>query len=146
MTAREPACRCDGAPSRYRQLGATAFLAAARPQAATVSAKVGPLLNEAKQMIAAKNYNGAKAKLNEAEAAASTSDDRTVINSLKNALAVASADPNTPGGAKAKFANDYNAGRYKDVIADADYLRKYNVFDAQSQLIVGQAYYKARRL
>jgi len=29
------------------------------------------------------------------------------------------------------------------VIADAEFLRKNNVFDAQSQLIVGQAYYKA---
>jgi hypothetical protein len=124
-------------------IGAATFLAATPAAALTVSAKVGPLLTEAKQMINSKNYSGAKAKLNEAEAAASTSDDRTVINSLKAALAVGSADPNTPNGAKAKFANDYNAGRYKDVIADADYLRKQNVFDAQSQLIVGQAYYKA---
>ena len=29
------------------------------------------------------------------------------------------------------------------MIADAEYLRKNNVFDAQSQLVVGQAYYKA---
>ena len=125
-------------------IGATAILTAMPAAALTVSAKVGPLLTEAKQMINAKNYSGAKSKLNEAEAAASTADDRTVINSLKAALAVGSADPNTPAGAKAKFANDYNAGRYKDVIADADYLRKFNEFDAQSQLIVGQAYYKAQ--
>ena len=42
-----------------------------------------------------------------------------------------------PGGissaldAKAKFANDYNAGRYKDVIADGELLRKFNELDAQ---------------
>jgi hypothetical protein len=54
-----------------------------------------------------------------------------------------------PGGissasdAKAKFANDYNAGRFKDVIADGELLRKFNVLDAQSQLIIDQAYYKA---
>jgi hypothetical protein len=54
-----------------------------------------------------------------------------------------------PGGissasdAKAKFANDYNAGRFKDVIADGELLRKFNVLDAQSQLVIGQAYYKA---
>ena len=124
-------------------IGAAAFLAATPAAALTVSAKVGPLLKEAQSMIQAKNYSGARAKLNEAEAAASTSDDRSVINSLKAALAVGSADPNTPNGAKAKFANDYNAGRYKDVIADAEYLRKQGVFDGQSQLIVGQAYYKA---
>ena len=64
--------------------------------------------------------------------------------SSRTLIAVSSADPNTPGGAKAKFAQDYNAGRYKDVIADAEYLRKFNEFDAQSQLIVGQAYYKAQ--
>lgn len=123
--------------------GAAALLMAAPAQAATVSAKVGPLLKEAQSMIAAKNYNGAKAKLNEAEAAASTPDDHAIINQFKNLIAVSSADPNTPAGAKAKFAQDYNAGRFKDVIADAEYLRKQNAFDAQSQLIVGQAYYKA---
>jgi len=112
-------------------------------QAATVSAKVGALLKEAQAMIAAKNYAGAKAKLNEAEAAKSSPDDQAIINQFKNVIAVSSADPNTPQGAKAKFAQDYNAGHYKDVIADAEYLRKQGAFDAQSQLIVGQAYYKA---
>jgi hypothetical protein len=54
-----------------------------------------------------------------------------------------------PGGissasdAKAKFANDYNLGRYKDVIADGEILRKFNELDPRSQLIIGQAYYKA---
>ncbi len=120
-----------------------ALMLAAPAQAATVSAKVGPLLKEAQAMIASKNFAGARAKLNEAEAAASTSDDRAIINQFKSAIAISSADPNTPGGAKAKFAQDYSAGRFKDVIADAEYLRKNNVFDAQSQLVVGQAYYKA---
>jgi hypothetical protein len=120
-----------------------ALVMAAPAQAATVSAKVGPLLKEAQAMIAAKNYAGAKAKLNEAEAAASSADDRAVIAQFKSAISISSADPNTPGGAKAKFAQDYNAGRFKDVVADAEYLRKNNVFDSQSQLIVGQAYYKS---
>ena len=119
---------------------ALAVPAQAAPQ---VSPKVGPLLKEAQALIAAKNYAGAKAKLNEAEAAASSSDDRTVINQFRSALSISSADPNTPGGAKAKFAQDYNAGRFKDVIADAEYLRKNNELDANSQLIIGQAYYKA---
>jgi hypothetical protein len=123
---------------------ATTLVLAAPAQAATVSAKVGPLLKEAQSLIAAKNYAGAKAKLNEAEAAASTPDDHAIINQFKAAISISSADPNTPGGAKAKFAQDYNAGKFKDVIADAEYLKKNNVFDAQSQLIVGQAYYKDR--
>ena len=112
-------------------------------QALTVSNKVGPLVKEAQSMAQAKNYKGALAKLSEAEAVKSTPDDTTVINQLKQYIAVASADPNTPGGAKAKFANDYNAGHYKDVIADGELLRKLNELDAQSQLIIGQAYYKA---
>ncbi len=124
-------------------MGGTALVMAAPAQAATVSAKVGPLLKEAQSLISAKNYSAAKVKLNEAEAAASTPDDHAIINQFKNLIAVSSADPNTPQGAKAKFAQDYNAGKFKDVIADADYLRKQGAFDAQSQLIVGQAYYKA---
>ena len=117
-----------------------AVLAVATPaQALTVSNKVGPLVKEAQSLAQAKNYKAAMAKLSEAEAVKSTPDDTTVINQIKQYISVASADPNTPGGAKAKFAQDYNAGKFKDVIADAEYLRKNNVFDAQSQLIVGQA-------
>jgi hypothetical protein len=121
----------------------TALILAPAAQAVTVSPKVGALLNEAKAMLAAKNYAGAKTKINEAEGAASGPEDHTIIAQFKSAISISSADPNTPGGAKAKFAQDYNAGKFKDVIADADYLRKNNVFDAQSQLIVGQAYYKS---
>ena len=123
--------------------GMAALVLAAPAQAATVSAKVGPLLKEAQSLIAAKNYKAAQAKLNEADAAASTPDDHAIINQFKNLIAVSSADPNTAGGAKAKFAQDYNAGKFKDVIADAEYLRKFNELDGQSQLIIGQAYYKA---
>jgi hypothetical protein len=45
--------------------------------------------------------------------------------------------------AKAKFANDYNAGKYRDAIADGDMLKKYDSLTRQNQLIIGQAYYKA---
>ena len=126
-------------------VAAGSALVLASPAAAlTASPKVGPLLKEAVAMISAKNYAGAKAKLNEAESLKSTPDDTALINQIKNAIAVSSADPNTPGGAKAKFAQDYSAGKWKDVIADAEYLKKNNVFDAQSQLVVGQAYYKGQ--
>jgi hypothetical protein len=123
--------------------GVTALAMAIPAQALTASPKVGPLLKEAVAMINAKNYAGAKAKLAEADAAKSTPDDTALINQIRNAISISSADPNTPGGAKAKFAQDYNSGKYKDAIADAEYLKKNNVFDAASQLIVGQAYYKA---
>ena len=46
--------------------------------------------------------------------------------------------------AKAKLANDYDAGRYRDVIADADMLKRIGALDAQAQLLIGQAYFKAR--
>jgi hypothetical protein len=49
-----------------------------------------------------------------------------------------------PVGAKIKFANDYNAGRYRDVIGpDADALRKYGELDGESMRIVAQAYYQS---
>jgi hypothetical protein len=59
----------------------------------TVSPKVGPLLKEAQQMIAAKNYDGATAKLNEAEAVKSSPDDAYVINQFRQAIEVASSHP-----------------------------------------------------
>src|ERR1051326_4722118 len=45
--------------------------------------------------------------------------------------------------AKAKFANDYNAGKWRDVIADGDLLKKNGALGAQEELIIGQAYYNA---
>ena len=131
-------------------LGTAAMVAlvpAAPAQAqATVSAHVGALLQEAQAQAKAGNWRGAMAKVNEAEGQANkTPADTAVINQMKNFIAVSSGDASIGGaaGAKAKFANDYNAGRYRDVIADADTLKKYNAFGAQEQLLVGQAYYKA---
>jgi hypothetical protein len=50
--------------------------------------------------------------------------------------------PSSASDAKAKFASDYNDGRFADVIADGELLNKFNVLDAAAQLIIGQAYYK----
>lgn len=61
-------------------------------QAMTVSAKVGPLIKQAQSFIQAKNYKAASAKLDEAEAVKSAPDDETVINQLRQYLAVTS-DP-----------------------------------------------------
>jgi hypothetical protein len=111
---------------------------------ATVSAHVGTLLQEAQALAKAGNWKGAAAKVNEAEGQANkTAADTQIINQMKNFIAVSSGDTSTPAGAKAKFANDYNAGKYRDVIADGETLKKLNVLDAQSALIIGQAYYKA---
>ncbi|HJS45899.1 MAG TPA: hypothetical protein VJ753_05810 [Rhizomicrobium sp.] len=120
-----------------------AFVPAVQAQTATVSAHVGALLQEAQNLAKAGNWRGAAAKVNEAEGQANkTAADTQVINQMKNFIAVSSGDTSTPAGAKAKFATDYNAGRYRDVIADGEILKKMNALDAQSALIVGQAYYK----
>ena len=111
----------------------------------TVSAAVGPLLKDAQQMIAARNYEGAMAKVNAAEAVKSNPDDTKVINAMRKYIEYASSP--SPGGsapdARAKFASDYNAGQWRDVIADADMLKKAGALDTQAQLVIGQAYYKA---
>ena len=76
--------------------GAAALVMTAPAEAATVSAKVGPLLKEAQALIAAKNYKAAMAKLNEAEAVKSYADDETVINEFRKAIAAASSHPSQP--------------------------------------------------
>ncbi|HEY2010452.1 MAG TPA: hypothetical protein VGH23_15790 [Rhizomicrobium sp.] len=125
--------------------GAAALVMAAPAQALTVSAKVGPLLNEAKALMTSGKYDAAMAKLKEADAVKSTPDDTTAINSMKQYIGVKTGDVALGGAAaaKAKFANDYNANKFKDVIADGEILKKNGGLDAQSQLIIGQAYYKA---
>jgi len=129
-------------------LGSATMTLAAMPAhaQATVSARVGAALKEAQALAGAGNYRAAMAKINEAEnAPGKTAADTTVINQMKQYVGVKSGDASIGGaaGAKAKFANDYNAGRWKDVIGAADTLRKYNALDAQSQLIIAQAYYRA---
>jgi len=60
-----------------------------------VSAKVGPLVKEAQTLAQAKNYKAALAKLDEAEAVKVYPNDETVINQVRNYIAVAS-DPTHP--------------------------------------------------
>ncbi len=129
-------------------LGTATMTIAALPAhaQATVSARVGAALKEAQALAAAGNYRAAMAKINEAEGApGKTAADTTVLNQMKQYVGVKSGDASIGGaaGAKAKFANDYNAGRWRDVIGAADTLRKYNALDGQSQLIIAQAYYRA---
>jgi len=125
---------------------AAATVTLVAPAQAAVTFKVGGVLKEAQSLAAAGNYKGAMAKVNEAEGIPGrTAEDNDVISKMKNYIAVKSGDASIGGvaGAKAKFANDYNAGKFRDVIADGEQLKKLNALDAQSQLIVGQAYYKA---
>ncbi len=120
--------------------GAALILSA--PASAAVSAKVGKPLQEAQKLASEGNYKGAMAKINEAEAIGGKSaEENKIISQMKDFIAVKSGDTSTAAGAKAKFANDYNAKKYKDVIADSEALKSHNVLDANSMQIIAQAYY-----
>ena len=112
------------------------------PADAAVRASVGKPLQDAQKLAGEGNYKGAMAKVNEAEAVSGKSPEETkIINQMKDYLAVKSGDTSTPAGAKAKFANDYNARKYKEVIEDSEALKKNGALDAASMQIVAQAYY-----
>ena len=116
----------------------TAFVtpanAAARPA-------VGKLLEQAIEDAKNGSTGAADAKVQQAEAVGSlTPGDQQAIEQVKAFIAAKSGSGAT--GSKAKFAVDYNAGRYAAVVGtDADELRKAGQYDGQSQLIVAQAYY-----
>jgi hypothetical protein len=114
------------------------------PAIAAVRASVGKPLQDAIALLNQKNYAAAKAKVSEAEAVANkTPEETSTIAAVKNAIAINSGDTSTPQGAKAKFANDYNARKFKDVIADGDALKKNGILDASSMQIIAQAYYES---
>lgn len=108
--------------------------AAARPQ-------VGKLLQQAIDLAKAGKTSAASAKVSQAEGVGGlTSGDQAAIAQVKSFIAAKSGSGAT--GAKGKFASDYNAGRYQEVVGpDADELRKAGQFDGNAQLVVAQAYY-----
>ena len=113
-------------------------------QAVTVSAAVGKSMQEAMSLLAAGKYREAMTHADAAANSAKTPAEIQAVKQLKDAIAIKSGDASIGGalGAKAKFANDYNAGRWRDVIADGEALRKTGAMDAQSNLVVAQAYYQ----
>jgi hypothetical protein len=114
------------------------------PAAAAVRASVGKPILEAQSLAQQKNWKAAMAKVEEAEAVSGkTAEEANIVKQMKDYIAVNSGDTSTAIGAKAKFANDYNANKFKDVIADADALKKTGALDANSMQIVAQAYFKA---
>ncbi len=116
-------------------------------EAATVRPQVGAALNAAIKDAAAGNGSAANEKIREAESAGNlTPSEQQAIEQTKSYVAAKTGNFAGGGGsataAKAKFANDYNAGRYSAVVGeDADLLRKYGAMDGQSEVIVAQAYY-----
>jgi tetratricopeptide (TPR) repeat protein len=112
-------------------------------EAATVRPQVGAALQAAIKDASSGNGSAALAKIHEAESVGSlTPQEQQAIEQTKNFVAAKTGAGGGATGAKAKFANDYNAGHYSAVVGeDADALRKSGSFGADSALIVAQAYY-----
>jgi len=112
--------------------------------AAGVRPAVGNPLKAAIDLAGRGDGQGALAKVREAESVGGlSSEEQRMVAQTKEYITVktGAGNANSPAGAKAKFAADYNAGRYRDVVgSDADALRKYGAFDSNSQLVVAQAY------
>ncbi|HWA30922.1 MAG TPA: hypothetical protein VG867_07480 [Rhizomicrobium sp.] len=110
-------------------------------EAAGARPAIAKLLNDAVNLAKGGNTSAASAKLHQAESQGGlTSGDQQAIEQVKQYIAAKSGSGAV--GSKAKFAADYNAGRYQQVVGpDADELRKAGQYDANAQLIVAQAYY-----
>ncbi len=120
-----------------------AALATSPAFAAGVRREVGNPLKEAQQDAAGGRCEAAKAKINQAEGVGGkTAAESSVISQMRQYVGVVCGDTNSALGMKSKFAKDYNAGRYRDAIADEDGLRKFGVLDGENMLIIAQAYYK----
>jgi hypothetical protein len=112
-------------------------------QAATVRPAVGKPLQQAISLANAGKGAAAMEKVHEAESAGKlTASEQSAIAQTRSFIAAKTGAGGSALGCKAKFATDYNAARYKDVVgADAACLRKSGGMDFQSQVIVAQAYY-----
>ncbi|HTT83111.1 MAG TPA: tetratricopeptide repeat protein [Rhizomicrobium sp.] len=97
------------------------------------------------------NASEANAAVRQAESVSGlTAAEQQAIAQTKNYIAAKTGNFSGGGGsataAAAKFAADYNAGRYTAVTGeDVDLLKKYNAFTPQDQIIVAQAYYLSGR-
>lgn len=116
-------------------------------EAAGVRPEVGKPLQDAIALANAGKGAAALAKVKEAEAVSGlTAAEKQVIGQTREFVQAKTGDfsggVTNAASAQGKFAADYNARRYGEVIStDAELLRKYNVLDFKSQLIVAQAYY-----
>ena len=121
--------------------GGAAFVAS--PAFAAVRPEVGKALQAAQSDAGAGRCDAAKAQIRTAEGVGGrTAAETQTIDQMKNYVDAKCGDANTAVGAKAKFANDYNAGRYRAAIDDSELLRKFGALDGTSMLIIAQAYYK----
>jgi hypothetical protein len=113
-------------------------------EAAGVRPQVGKPLQAAIALANGGNASAALAKVREAESVGGlTSSEQQAISQTKQFIAAKTGNFSGGGGsataAKAKFAADYNAGRYSAVTGeDVQLLRKYGSFSYDDQIIVAQ--------
>ncbi len=128
-------------------IGMAALAASSMPADAALRSVVGKPLQEAQSLAASGNYSAAMAKVRQAEGVAGlTAEEAKTVKQMKDYITVKSGAAGGPVdsavGAQAKFSADYNAGRYREVISDEELLRKYNVLNANSMVVIAQAYYQ----
>lgn len=129
-------------------VGAATVLTATPAQAAGIRASVGKPLQAAIAAANSGNYEAAMAELKKASSASGLTDqEKKFINQTRDFIAVKSGGKvgvDNAVGAQAKFTSDYRARKYKDVIADADLLKKYNALTPRNKQLIAQAYYLMR--
>lgn len=107
---------------------------------AAVRPAVGNALKAAISAAAAGKSSAAEASLHEAQSVPNlTSAEQSAIAQTRSYIESKASGGGS--GAKGKFISDYNAGRYRQAIADADDLRKAGQLDFNSQVVVAQCYY-----
>jgi tetratricopeptide (TPR) repeat protein len=148
--------------SRLRSIGLALLLttgcvailslgAAPTAQSAGVRPQVGKPLQAAIALANKGNASGAMAEVHQAESVSGlTASEQSAIAQTKQFIAAKTGNFSGGGGsstaARAKFAADYNAGRYSAVTGeDVQLLKKYGAFTGEDQVIVAQAYYLSGR-
>jgi hypothetical protein len=129
----------------------TVLIPIAAEAAGGVRPQVGKPLQEAIQDANHGNASGANDAVRRAASVGGlTAAEEQAIAQTRSFIAAKTGNFSGGGGsataAAAKFAADYNAGRYTAVTGeDVDLLKKYGAFTAQDQIIVAQAYYLSGR-
>lgn len=132
-------------------VSAAAVLLPTAAEAAGVRPQVGKSLEAAIALANKGNSSAALAQVRDAESVSGlTASERQAIDQTKQFIAAKTGNFSGGGGsataAAAKFAADYNAGRYSAVTGeDVSLLKKYGGFTAEDQVIVAQAYYLSGR-
>jgi tetratricopeptide (TPR) repeat protein len=120
-------------------------------EAAGVRPQVGKPLEAAIALANKGNAGAAMAQVHQAESVGGlTASEQSAIAQTKQFIAAKTGNFSGGGGsstaARAKFAADYNAGRYSAVTGeDIQLLRKYGALTNDDQIIVAQAYYLSGR-